>query len=334
MFLTLVACAACAGSETNPVAPVPDPCTATLGAGLRTTVTAGITTWAVLPVSTDNCITQHFDSHFVYRAEGVTPTGRLFVFLPGTGAIAQNYQLILGQAARAGYHAVGISYPNADAVGVLCATQPTNCYGDARLEILTGQPASSRVSVDRPNSIENRLVRLLRFMRSTEPNGNWGQFLNGDTDVKWSVVSVAGHSQGGGHALFIAQRYVVFRATAYASFGDGLPASNSVAPWVTRPYATPVNRLFGFISTFDELVSPATALSVWTAIGMTGAALNIEDTPPPYGTAQRFITSTPPVNRLLTLSPNHNMVAVDLNTPKVGGVTPAFAAIWRALSFP
>ena len=335
LLVASTALAACGGDgKTDPTTPSPDPCVATLGVGVRSSVAAGLTTWAILPSSTDNCITQRLDSHFVYRATAVAATGRLFIFLPGTNAVAQHYQLILAQAARSGYHAIGISYPNDDAVGTLCATQPTTCYGDTRLEILTGQATSAQVTVNRPNSIENRIVRLLRFMRSTEPTGDWGQFLQGDTAVVWGSVSIAGHSQGGGHALFIAQRYAVYRATAYASFGDGLPDGTAVAPWVTRPYATPTNRLFGFISTFDELVSPSTALAVWTAIGMSGAAVNVEDAPPPFGASQRFITSAPPANRLLTLSPNHNVVVVDVNTPKVALAAPAFADVWRALSFP
>jgi hypothetical protein len=228
---------------------------------------------------------------------------------------------------------VGISYPNSEAIGVLCATQPTNCYGDARLEVVTGQAASAVVAVNRANSIENRLIKLLRFMRSTEPAGNWGQFLTGDTAVLWSKISIAGHSQGGGHALFIAQRYSVGRATAYGSYGDGLPGNAGPAPWVTRPYATPTSRIVGFISAFDEIVVPLQAFSAWSAIGLTGAVVDVDENPPPFGAAQRFFTNAAPANRLLAVSPNHNLVVLDLNTPKVG-TTPVFADIWRALSFP
>jgi pimeloyl-ACP methyl ester carboxylesterase len=289
----------------------------------------------VLPASTDACITQALDSHYVYRAAAVAPAGKLLVFLPGTGAKASQYQLILAQAARAGYHAIGISYPNSDAIGVLCATQPTTCYGDARLEVVTGQATSSLVSVDRANSIENRVIKLVRFMRSTEPAGDWGQFLTGDTAVVWSKISIAGHSQGGGHALFIAQRYSVGRATAYGSYGDGLPGTAGPAPWVTRPFATPTSRMVGFISAFDELVVPLQAFSAWSAIGMNGDVVNVDDHPPPFGASQRFFTNAAPANRLLSISPNQNLVVLDLNTPKVGATsTPVFADVWRALSFP
>lgn len=323
----------CADGASGLLSPAP-PCAAALGTGVVASDSAGLSAWSILPRSTDACITVAADSHVVFRAPGVTQTGRLFVFLPGTGATARDYRLILSQAARNGYHAIGITYPNETAVATLCAGAAGACYGDVRLEIVTGQSSSGVVTVDRANSIENRIVRLLGFMRATEPAGNWGQFLVGDTAVVWSKVSVAGHSQGGGHALFIAQRHAVLRATAYASFGDALPNGTSIAPWVTRPYATPKGQIFGLVSTFDELISPTFALAVWTAIGMGPLLVDVDITAMPYGAAQRFITAAFPINARLTASPNHNVVALDINTPRFASSAPAFASVWRALSFP
>jgi hypothetical protein len=334
LLAALVASAASACASADATAPGADPCAGGPGTGVRASLTAGLNVWAVLPASTDACITQRLDSHFVYRSADVSPTGRLFVFLPGTDAIAQHYQLILAHAARNGYHAIGLNYPNQASMATLCAGLPSTCYGDARLELLTGQPVSSALSVDRANSVDNRLIKLLRYMRATESAGNWSQFLIGDTAVAWSKVSIAGHSQGGGQALFIAQRHVVYRATAYASYGDGLGTVASVAPWVTRPYATPVTRLFGLISTFDELVSPTTALAVWSAIGMGTALVDVDITAEPYGLSQRFITAFTPANRTLAIGPNHNVVVVDANTPRFGSQVPVFGTVWRALSFP
>lgn len=333
ILASLILCAAaCAGDGTSAVPR--DPCAANFSFGVRTASGAGTTTWAVLPQATDACITQRLDSHFVYRATDVAPVGRLFVFLPGTGAIAQNYRLIVLEAARAGYHAVGLSYPNAQAVGTLCAAQPNTCYADTRTEILTGQSTSAEVTVDRANSIENRLVKALSYMRLTDVAGNWGQFLAGDTAVVWAKVSVAGHSQGGGHALFIAKRYAVWRATTYASPGDLLPGGGR-APWVNAPFATDSTALFGFISTADELVPPTETLAAWSAVGMSGAPVNVDAVAPPYGASRRFVTTAAPQNPGIVVAPNHNVVAVDVNTPTLLGIgAPVFRTVWRALSFP
>jgi S-formylglutathione hydrolase FrmB len=336
ILLTVLALAACAGSDADPtqppVTPQVDPCAATPGVGLRVSSLNGLAITAVLPRSTDACITQRLDSHYVYRAPSVAPVGRLLVFLPGTGAVAQNYQLILAQAARAGYHAIGISYPNDTTVGARCATEASTCYAATRLEILTGQATSSVVDMTRANSIENRIVKLLRFMRTAEPMAGWDQFLSNDSTVNWNSISIAGHSQGGGHALFIAQRYSVLRASAYASYGDYLPNVTTPAPWVTQSFATPASRIFGFISTADELISPVNALSAWSTIGLAGSAVNVDVTSS-FGTAQKFVTAATPENPGLVIAANHNVVAVDVNTPKIGGV-PVFANVWRALSFP
>jgi hypothetical protein len=328
---------ACGGSSepTTPVTPVVDPCVATPGVGVNARTLNGLSISAVLPRSTDGCITQRLDSHYVYRAPAVTALGRLLVFLPGTGAVAQNYQLILAQAARAGYHAIGITYPNEQAVGTLCASETTSCYAATRLEILTGSATSPVVDVNRANSIENRLIKLLRFMRTAEPAAGWGQYLLTDSTIEWRRLSIAGHSQGGGHALFIAQRYEVFRGSAYASYGDYLPNSTLTAPWVTQPFATPASRLAGFISIRDELISPAGALTTWSTIGMQGTAVNVDSIAAPYVTGQRFVTTATPENPGVVIAPNHNVVVVDVNTPKTGvTLTPAFAEVWRAVSFP
>jgi hypothetical protein len=330
--LVILVATACAAD--GPSGVPRDPCAPNFSFGVRTASGGGITSWAVLPQATDGCITQRLDSHFVYRATSGAPVGRLFVFLPGTGAIAQNYRLIAIEAATAGYHSIGLSYPNEQAVGTLCAGQPTTCYAQARTEILTGTAVSAEVSVDRANSIENRLVKMLLYMRAADVSGGWGQFLAGDTAVVWSKVSVAGHSQGGGHSLFIAKTYAVWRATAYASGGDVI-AGGGRAPWVNPPFATDSTALFGFISTADELVSPSGTLAAWSALGMTGAAVNVDLVAPPFGASRRFVTSAIPANPGIAIGPNHNVVVVDVNTPLVLGLgAPVFGPVWRALSFP
>lgn len=293
------------------------------------------TVTSILPRSTDTCITVPLDGHVVFRAPAVTPVGRYFVFLPCTGGVPQNYHLILTQAALAGYHAIGLSYPNAQTVGGLCAAQAVACYGATRLRILTGESVSGVVDVGRSNSIENRLVKLLWFMQMTEPAGNWSQFLSSDSTIAWRLVSVSGHSQGGGHALFIAQRYLMFRGSTYASAGDHLSSSATPAPWVIQAHATPTSTLAGFISMADALVFPSRSLATWSSIGMSGSTVDVDVTSAPFGTSQRFVTSAVPVNPSVAIGPNHNVVVVDANTPRASlSQTPVFAAVWRAVSFP
>lgn len=334
LLVVSLAVAAVACTTTDPTPPAQDPCAANATTGIRTASGSGLALWTVAPRSTDACITTRLDSHVVFRSQAGATVGRLFVFLPGTGAIAQNYQLVTREAAAAGYHAVALTYPNESAVGVLCAGRATTCYADTRLEILTGEPLSDVVTVDRANSIENRLLKLVRLMATLDPSGGWSQYVTSAGEIVWSRVAVAGHSQGGGHALFIAKRYVVARATAFASYGDVLPGGGA-APWVALPFATPSSQLRGFISLSDELVSATQALQVWSALGMSGAAANVDSVAPPFGAAQRFITTAAPDRPDLATGPHHNVVVVDVNTPKLpGGTSPAFGQVWRAIALP
>jgi hypothetical protein len=79
--------------------------------------------------------------------------------------------------------------------------------------------------------------------------------------------------------------------------------------------ATPLSRIFGVISSFDEVTSLSAALAAWTAIGMGPALVDIDVTTTPCGAAQRFITATIPATGLTTRFPNHKVLTADLNTP-------------------
>lgn len=323
--------AACSSGDDDP-GPTPDPGTCAATTGHAAYTTDGLQAWSVLPRATDSCIDARLDSHFVFIDPAVAAKNRLFLFLPGSGAIPQYYRLIARTAAREGYHAIGLSYFNASAVGSLCAGQGPDCHGPVRLEILTGTDASSRIAVSRANSIENRVLRLLAYMQSIDPGRNWSQFVvNGAVD--WSRVSVAGHSQGGGHALFIAQRHLVLRASAYGSGGD-LIVQQPVT-WVTEPFATPAGRIYGFSSVNDEAVSAVGAVNAWTAIGLDafGPATSVDAAAAPWGGSHMLLTSAVPQRPELANAPNHNVVVVDVNTPVVGGA-PVFEPVWREMGMP
>ena len=330
LALTAAACSSSDG-DSDPT-PNPDPCAANTATGYSAYASNGLQAWSVLPAATDACIDARLDSHFVYVDPAVAAKGRLFLFLPGTGAIPRFYRLIVRTAASEGYHAIGLSYFNATAVATLCAGRGPDCHGPARLENLTGSDVSNRIAVSRANSIENRLLRLLAYMQTIDPGRNWSQFVaNGAID--WSKVSVAGHSQGGGHALYIAQRHLVLRASAYGSGGDVI--LQQPVTWVTEPFTTPVDRIYGFSSVNDEAVSAVGAVNAWTEIGLDafGPATSVDDAPAPWGGSHMLLTSAAPENPGVSSAPNHGVVVVDVHTPVVGSVA-VFAEAWREMAMP
>jgi hypothetical protein len=330
--LAVVAACTDSGSPTRP--PV-ETCPANTASGVSTYTLLDRTVWTVLPIATNACITQNPDSHFVALDPTVPLVGRLFVFLPGSSAEARSYRRIVAEAAGAGYHALGLTYVNDLAIGVRCAFAGSACYSEVREEIVTGDDTSGRLQVGRDDSIEGRLVRLLEFMALVDPDRGWDQFVN-TNGPRWDLISVAGHSQGGGHSLFIAQRTSVFRATAYSSAGDLLVPGSSPAPWVAEPWATPAARRFGFISEFDELVSYMGTVEAWTNAGLAafGPPAQVDGTAAPFGGSHMLTTRADPRNPATIIAPNHGVTVVDIVTPLDASGEPVFAPVWRALSFP
>lgn len=106
--------------------------------------------------------------------------------------------------------------------------------------------------VNKANSIVNRLQKLLLYLASNYPTDNWSQFLTASGDINWQKICVAGQSQGGGHAAFIAQQKKVGRVIMFASPKDFSNTYNAPAFWLTQKSATPLNRYFGFVHTLDE----------------------------------------------------------------------------------
>jgi hypothetical protein len=290
----------------------------------------------IAPAATDPAIRTALEPHFAINpAPAATARGRLFVFLPGTGATPAVYRLIVRSAAARGLHAVGLNYPNEQAVGVLCNASPEpDCHGQVRGEVLTGEDLSPLVSVTAAESIANRLARLLTTLHAQFPAEGWGQYLAGG-EPDWSRIRVAGHSQGGGHAAYIAKRKSVDRAIYFASPGDWRSGTALPARWVLEPGVTPAVRQFGFTHLQDPLVTYATAAAIWQALGLGafGSPATVDGAAAPYGGSHQLVTDAAPNPGALTASPFHGAPVVDAATPRTGSGTPLFEPVWAYLCF-
>jgi hypothetical protein len=194
--------------------------------------------------------------------------GPLVVFLPATGQEPSEYQLLLRQAALAGEHAVGVSYPNARTVAALC-NQVASCLGTARGNLFDGRTPSNASGIAARDSISGRLTALLHWLDNQDPGGTWSAYVNGTMPI-WSRIVIAGHSQGGGEADYIAHVVKVAGVVVFSSPEDatGLVRADP-APWVLMPSATAPDRVFGFMDTRDTFARSITA--DWTALGLTPA---------------------------------------------------------------
>jgi len=245
--------------------------------------------------------------------------------------VAFNYQQVNNTAADLGFHAVNLTYPNDDAVNDLCGGTNTNldCYGNVRLETKDGVDRSNLVSVNRANSIENRLIKLLIHLRNTAPTQDWGQFLLNDNSINWSKIVTSGHSQGGGHAGIVGRYHPVVRVVMFAAM-DFNAATNSVANWIKLPNSTPnataPDKFFGFSHQRDERVN-YTLLSnrVWTAFGMNnfGAVMNVDQTNPPYNNTHSLTSNAECENF-------HGCIVADARLVFQNGV-PVYKPVWEYL---
>jgi hypothetical protein len=283
-------------------------------------VLAELTPRNISPAATDPAITNSnpLYQHWAYLDTNQPLVGKLFVFLPGTGAPPNVYRLILETAAQAGCHAIGLSYVNDQEVNEdLCAGQPENCQEEVRLELITGADSSPQIAVNRANSIENRLVKLLEYLQSVAPNEGWGEFLRGGAP-RWELVAVAGHSQGGGHAAMIGKIRLVHRALLFSA--------TEPAAWTTENHFTPSDRYFGFAHTQEAGVLPM-RLS-WANLRLPGALTTVNSTASPTNGSHRLVTDLTP--RGGTGQSNyHGGVVVDFYTPlQADSMTAVFRDTW------
>jgi len=269
--------------------------------------------YQILPNETDyniNTFTNADQKHIVYLNNSVSKKNQLFIFLPGTGGNPANTQRIDSVAANLGYHSIGLVYPNEPAIGSLCnSSTDIECYTNIRLEIIDGTDRTTLVTVDRVNSIENRIIKLLQYLQQQNPSENWSQFLD-NGNIIWDKVVIAGHSQGGGHAGLIAKNHKVARVIFFAAPKDYSIYFSSPANWINSTNQTPATRYFAFTHSSDEFGCTFNQQqTIYANLGMSqfGSVVNVDNTNSPYNNSH-ILTSTRTVNSSLNA---HNCVIVD-----------------------
>jgi hypothetical protein len=293
------------------------------------------------PIDTDPSIDIALEPHYIAFSP-VPPRGQLFLWLTGIGGLPTRTRLITDQAARNGFHAVNLRYPNenADAVQNLCGFEPDRtCFENARLAVLTGDNPSTTLSISRTNSVENRVLKLLAYLEAKYPSEGWGTFVEGDS-LTWSSIIVAGLSEGGGHAAILARDHVIARVAMLSAPFDRvglLERSNSPAEpasWLLGAHLTPSERYFAFGHVNDETTNwalqwPATNLG----LSNLGLIANVDGVDAPYGESHMLLTSATPQNAVGFPQANHASTAADSFTPLDEAGQPVFARVWQYVCF-
>lgn len=279
----------------------------------------------IFPADTDPAIDQWLEPHFVSRHSGPPARDRLFVFLAGSYALPAVYQDIVRTAADEGFPAVGLRYPNSWSVNLdLCGfSTDRDCHEKARLEILDGVDASGLIEVTPVNSLSNRLVRLLEYLDGLEPEAGWSSYVRNGRPV-WERMIIAGHSQGGGHAAFIASRHEVGRVVMFAGGAD-LFFGRGFAPWLGS-HVTPSDRYWGFVHLQDTAQA---FLGAWQILGLGefGAPVSVDAAVLPYGGSHQLLTGLAPA----VPGEYHAAVVADAFTPRDALGRPVYLPVWRYL---
>lgn len=287
------------------------------------------TEYKIPPKTTDPSIDNWTEEHYVYVNRDMPKMGRLVVLLPGSGMNPSSYLLLLKAAANRGYNAIGLKYPNTFSLADLCSkSTDSSCYEKVRLEVLDGTDRTQLVYISRANSLENRLSKLLIYLKANYPEDQWSRFLNPNNSPEWSSVIVIGHSLGGGMAALIGQKYYTLRIVMLAAPTDYSDNFGKPAFWLGKPHITPSSHYFGFghlkdgIQRYEE---------IWTVLGMDafGPLINADTTQPPYRNSHMLSS-----NAAVPQSDYHGSVALDASTPKSQNGSPIYGLVWEYMAYP
>lgn len=244
---------------------------------------------SVMPGSTGDA---HDDTQYAYLDTRAEPEGRLVIFLVGATSSPGAGQTMGRYLAGLGFHVVVPAYANAYGVGVCSANveDDVDCHGKVRLEALEGVDHSPHIEVDRADSAEGRVIKLLEHLRDNEPFGDWGYYLDATGAPKWSKIVITGHSHGASSAGVYAKHRAFERAVMLSGPFDsyaGEPAS-----WTMLPPMTPLAKTFGFSHQLEDQYSGH--LEDWEAMQVPGAVVDVGDVAPPYNGSHRLKTHAAP----------------------------------------
>ncbi len=251
----------------------------------------------VTPSDTDRRIDQFSGGgwmHCAYYNPAAAHKHRLVVFLPGTGGKGTGARDFCAFAANAGFHVVSLAYPSTIPMARYRDSADPDAFLKARENVLYGKAPFKGLRVDGPNSIRNRLVKLLRHLAAKYPRERWGQYLTKGGALEWEKLVLAGQSQGGGHAGLLGMQHRVARVLMFGSPKDFNTHFNQPAKWYSGKSATPHDRFFSFVHSEDRKgCTYARQLENYRAMGLLPRykVIDVDRASPPYGHS-RLLTST------------------------------------------
>jgi hypothetical protein len=174
---------------------------------------------------------------------------------------------------------------------------------------------------------------MILYFDAQKPNENWKQFLNSNNEIRWELISLAGHSQGSGHTFYISKQVNLLRASLFSGPNGFTLANGSYPSWVSNAGATANSKVFGFSNKNDNLSQWIFVSNVWNTIGLAGAQINV-DTQTNFGGSHQLFTEIVPPPTQGSASPTHGSTTVDIVTPLNTNGRPKFENVWKYMCFP
>lgn len=197
----------------------------------------------VAPHATEASLAAEESPHWVVYDPAVDEP--LLVWLPGThGRPGDGSRPLLRAMREAGFRVIGLSYRNDNAVGQVCSGRrlraDPGCAEKMRQQRVWGNANGAPIDDAPAQAIVPRLTALLRHLARQDPAGQWAAYLT-DDEPRWSRIVVAGQSQGGGMAAFLAQTRAVGGVLDFSGGWDRAP-DGGLAGWYRRASVTPPER--------------------------------------------------------------------------------------------
>jgi hypothetical protein len=233
---------------------------------LATGVAAQPIVFNIAPSLTDARIRTEDHPHYVAYDRGFAPAP-ILLWLAGTGG--HPHASAFEEAALAlGYRVLALSYVDEPAVAQVCrdaslASDP-NCAAKFRRKRIFGDDVSALIDDAPQDAILNRFTMLLRYLALNDQAGDWQQYLQ-DDQPRWDRVALAGQSQGGGMAAFLAKRQAVAKVIVFSGGWD-YSGPGKIAAWYREPSRTPPERWYGTYHAREP--NAATIAQTYEAMGI------------------------------------------------------------------
>lgn len=242
-------------------------------------VQAQAQTLKIAPHETDSAIDQKSPAHWVMNPFLLKADAPLVVWLSGTEGTPENgptlfYRTVLEQQ----FKLIALSYNSTPAVSQVCVNRKLrelpDCAARFRQQRVWGDAPNEFIRDQAHDAIASRLKKLLQHLVKTQAQSHWETYLRGD-EIRWERITLAGQSQGGGMAAYLAQTRPVAGVIVFSGGWDKRN-QDEIADWYARPSATAHARWFATYHVEEN--NAATMAKIYQVLGVPTAnvfALNL-----------------------------------------------------------